>query len=263
MRSKFKPWPIHSGFSHVGIVLDDAVSRWVFRGSPFPPPLHSVAAPHSPQSPSLALKTSMLRAIQISSLTLLNPAPYQLLYPSIAPAAEGYRAILVPVSCSRQTGRLHASRGPQLGWRPVPSSAGARLMAEIQLASQGRVPKLYSDTRVQCRGSPSHGGWSRLCKVSPTPPPPSQLVATGFHCRLDLNCKWDFLNPVWRPRSTTVSAHNESSVSGGEERQTDRERERERKRERVIEEEGVMKKSTETLSHLNKRAALAGPALRP
>ncbi|KAJ8893643.1 hypothetical protein PR048_006243 [Dryococelus australis] len=38
---------------------------------PFPPPFHSGAAPYSPQSPSSALKTSMLRAVQISSpLTL-------------------------------------------------------------------------------------------------------------------------------------------------------------------------------------------------
>ncbi|KAJ8889799.1 hypothetical protein PR048_009303 [Dryococelus australis] len=35
---------------------------------PFPPPFHSGAAPYSPQSPSLALKTSMLSAVQISSL---------------------------------------------------------------------------------------------------------------------------------------------------------------------------------------------------
>ncbi|KAJ8880856.1 hypothetical protein PR048_017328 [Dryococelus australis] len=36
---------------------------------PFPPPLHSGAAPYSHQSPSSALKTSLLRATQISSLT--------------------------------------------------------------------------------------------------------------------------------------------------------------------------------------------------
>ncbi|KAJ8881562.1 hypothetical protein PR048_018045 [Dryococelus australis] len=35
----------------------------------FPPPFHSGAAPYPPQSPSLALKTSLLRAAQISSLT--------------------------------------------------------------------------------------------------------------------------------------------------------------------------------------------------
>ncbi|KAJ8870458.1 hypothetical protein PR048_029480 [Dryococelus australis] len=38
------------------------------RGLPIPPPLHSGAAPQSLQSPSSALKTSLLRAVQISSL---------------------------------------------------------------------------------------------------------------------------------------------------------------------------------------------------
>ncbi|KAJ8882968.1 hypothetical protein PR048_014807 [Dryococelus australis] len=46
--------------------------RWSagFLGNnPFPPPFHSDAAPYSTQSPSSDLKTSMLRAVQISSLT--------------------------------------------------------------------------------------------------------------------------------------------------------------------------------------------------
>ncbi|KAJ8889356.1 hypothetical protein PR048_008855 [Dryococelus australis] len=61
-----------TGFSHMGIVPDDAVDWWVFSGiSRFPhlfipAPLH----PHRPQSPSSALKTTLLRAAQISSLTL-------------------------------------------------------------------------------------------------------------------------------------------------------------------------------------------------
>ncbi|KAJ8866861.1 hypothetical protein PR048_032722 [Dryococelus australis] len=59
-----------TGFSQVGIVLDDAVGRRVFSGiSRFPPPLHPGAAPNSLQSPSSALKTSLLRAAQISSVT--------------------------------------------------------------------------------------------------------------------------------------------------------------------------------------------------
>ncbi|KAJ8883873.1 hypothetical protein PR048_015728 [Dryococelus australis] len=40
------------------------------RGSPASPPLHSGTAPYSLQSPSSALKTSLLRAPQISSLTV-------------------------------------------------------------------------------------------------------------------------------------------------------------------------------------------------
>ncbi|KAJ8874324.1 hypothetical protein PR048_025170 [Dryococelus australis] len=60
-----------TGFSQVGIVLDDAVWLAGFLGVlQIPPPPHSGAAPYSFQSPSSALKTSLLRAAQISSLTL-------------------------------------------------------------------------------------------------------------------------------------------------------------------------------------------------
>ncbi|KAJ8894975.1 hypothetical protein PR048_000283 [Dryococelus australis] len=51
------------GFSHVGIVPNDAVGRRVFSGIPVSPAL----TPNSLQSPSSALKTSILRAVQISS----------------------------------------------------------------------------------------------------------------------------------------------------------------------------------------------------
>ncbi|KAJ8887533.1 hypothetical protein PR048_013749 [Dryococelus australis] len=48
------------GFSHVGIVPDDAAGRRVFSGiSHFPPPFHSGAAPYSFRSPSSAVKTSL------------------------------------------------------------------------------------------------------------------------------------------------------------------------------------------------------------
>ncbi|KAJ8873591.1 hypothetical protein PR048_024409 [Dryococelus australis] len=61
--------PGHSGFSHVGIMPEDAVGRRVFSGtSRFPPPLHSGAAPYSPQSPSSALKTLMFKAVPCCSL---------------------------------------------------------------------------------------------------------------------------------------------------------------------------------------------------
>ncbi|KAJ8885468.1 hypothetical protein PR048_011665 [Dryococelus australis] len=69
-RSGLNPQPGHSGFSHVGIVPDDAVNRRVFSGiSRFSracilAPLHTRLAP-----PLSALKTSMLRAVHISSLT--------------------------------------------------------------------------------------------------------------------------------------------------------------------------------------------------
>ncbi|KAJ8867657.1 hypothetical protein PR048_031460 [Dryococelus australis] len=63
-----------TGFSQVGIVPDDGVGRRGFLGDlPFPPPpLHSGAAPYSLQSPSSAMKTSMLTAAHISSFTLNN-----------------------------------------------------------------------------------------------------------------------------------------------------------------------------------------------
>ncbi|KAJ8874600.1 hypothetical protein PR048_025466 [Dryococelus australis] len=58
-----------NGFSQAGIVPHNAVGRRVFsRISRFPPPLNSGAAPCSLRSPSSALKTSLLRAAQISSL---------------------------------------------------------------------------------------------------------------------------------------------------------------------------------------------------
>ncbi|KAJ8865969.1 hypothetical protein PR048_033493 [Dryococelus australis] len=50
-------------WQHFGSKVSSGISRFL---SPF----HPGAAPYSPQSPSSALKTSMLRAVQISSLTL-------------------------------------------------------------------------------------------------------------------------------------------------------------------------------------------------
>ncbi|KAJ8875052.1 hypothetical protein PR048_022942 [Dryococelus australis] len=55
------------GRPHVGIIPDEAVGLGGFsRGSPVSPPFHSGAAPYLPQSPSSALKTSMLRATSSS-----------------------------------------------------------------------------------------------------------------------------------------------------------------------------------------------------
>ncbi|KAJ8870944.1 hypothetical protein PR048_027246 [Dryococelus australis] len=70
-----------TGFLHVGIVPDETVGRRVFSGiSRFPPPFHSSAAPYSPQSPSSALKTSLLRAVQSSSpYSLIHSLPLCLL----------------------------------------------------------------------------------------------------------------------------------------------------------------------------------------
>ncbi|KAJ8878904.1 hypothetical protein PR048_019507, partial [Dryococelus australis] len=56
------------------------------RDLPFHPPLHSGAAPYSLQSPSSALKTSLLRAAQISSLTQDRSATS----PTVRCPATGY-----------------------------------------------------------------------------------------------------------------------------------------------------------------------------
>ncbi|KAJ8870343.1 hypothetical protein PR048_029364 [Dryococelus australis] len=56
------------GFSHVGMVPDDGAGRRIFSGiSHFPAPSFRPAS-YSPQAPPSALKTSLLRATQISSL---------------------------------------------------------------------------------------------------------------------------------------------------------------------------------------------------
>ncbi|KAJ8872553.1 hypothetical protein PR048_026159 [Dryococelus australis] len=72
-----EPGSIPGGFSHVVIVLvlDDAAGRRVFSWiSRFPPSLHSGAAPYLAPFSS-ALKTSVLRAAQISSLHEVTRGP--------------------------------------------------------------------------------------------------------------------------------------------------------------------------------------------
>ncbi|KAJ8878675.1 hypothetical protein PR048_019260 [Dryococelus australis] len=73
-----------TGISQVGIVPDDAVGRRVVSEiSRFSPPLHSSAAPYSLQSLSPALKTSLVRAAQISSLTHLSPIRMKFCWASV------------------------------------------------------------------------------------------------------------------------------------------------------------------------------------
>ncbi|KAJ8880186.1 hypothetical protein PR048_016652 [Dryococelus australis] len=108
-----KPGSIPSrvtGFSQVGIVPDDAVGLRVF---PFPPPLHSGAAPYSLQSPTSALKTSLLRAAQIFSLTNVLPA--------ITVLTMNQREALVPTNQPLHKTNTHVSKstGPhaRADWR--------------------------------------------------------------------------------------------------------------------------------------------------
>ncbi|KAJ8895301.1 hypothetical protein PR048_000626 [Dryococelus australis] len=76
-RIGFNPRPVHYGFSQVGIVPDYAAGRWAFSWisrSPYtfiPALLHTHLA-----SPTLALKTSMLRAAQIYSLTITRASAH-------------------------------------------------------------------------------------------------------------------------------------------------------------------------------------------
>ncbi|KAJ8874451.1 hypothetical protein PR048_025300 [Dryococelus australis] len=80
------------GFSHVGIVPDDAAGRWVFSGisrflRPYIPALLHIHF----ASPASALKTSLLRAAQISSLTCL---PSSVLAVFATPIPEPCRRLL-------------------------------------------------------------------------------------------------------------------------------------------------------------------------
>ncbi|KAJ8879375.1 hypothetical protein PR048_019983 [Dryococelus australis] len=67
-RTGFKPGRV-TGFSHVGIMPDDAFGRTGFLGDlSFPPPFHSGTAPYSPQSPSSALNTSLITELHMISV---------------------------------------------------------------------------------------------------------------------------------------------------------------------------------------------------
>ncbi|KAJ8867729.1 hypothetical protein PR048_031532 [Dryococelus australis] len=73
-RSRFNPRLGNSG--NVGIVSDGAVGRRVFsRGSPVTPPFHSGAAPYSPQSSPLTLKTSISMTCMLDSTILCTVEP--------------------------------------------------------------------------------------------------------------------------------------------------------------------------------------------
>ncbi|KAJ8890029.1 hypothetical protein PR048_009535 [Dryococelus australis] len=68
-RTGFNPRPGHRTFESGNRAGRCRWSAGFLGDLLFPPPLHSGAAPYSFQSPSSALKTSLLRAAQISSLT--------------------------------------------------------------------------------------------------------------------------------------------------------------------------------------------------
>ncbi|KAJ8882945.1 hypothetical protein PR048_014784 [Dryococelus australis] len=77
------------------------VGRRVFFGAlPFPTPFHSGAAPYSPRSPTSALKTSMLRSDQISSLFSTHRRHWR------------HQHVLVPFTSQRLVTYSPASQGP-------------------------------------------------------------------------------------------------------------------------------------------------------
>ncbi|KAJ8868474.1 hypothetical protein PR048_030002 [Dryococelus australis] len=102
-----------TGFSQVGIVPDDAVGWRVFSGtSRYPPSLHSGATPYSLQSPSSALKTSLLRAAQISSSSSVD--------------IRGSKMIATEVPVVRSSDRLVKSGVWQTTVDETPHDSGAR-----------------------------------------------------------------------------------------------------------------------------------------
>ncbi|KAJ8870031.1 hypothetical protein PR048_029042 [Dryococelus australis] len=147
-----------SGFSHVGIVPDDAAGRRVFSGICISsPPLLSGAAPYSPHSPSSALKTSMLRAAHISQLnsSILDAvnicAPFDK-FPSrrkIFLGEGASRVSATPTTLSMQEVALWGWQTPDIGRRfpytpVVVSTAGVEKAAAqdngIEVAIQQLAP---------------------------------------------------------------------------------------------------------------------------
>ncbi|KAJ8870282.1 hypothetical protein PR048_029303 [Dryococelus australis] len=119
-RSGFDPRPGHFRFSRVGNRAGRC--RWsagfFFLGDlPFPPSFHSGAGPYSCQSPASALKTSMLRDVQISSRNTLDDlkhaASSQLerwtAYKPFEAFEQSRTAVLHEASCADRRIASHAS----------------------------------------------------------------------------------------------------------------------------------------------------------
>ncbi|KAJ8878773.1 hypothetical protein PR048_019359 [Dryococelus australis] len=153
------PEPVTPVFSHVGIV-DDAASRRVFSGiSRFPPPFHYSAAPHSPQSPSSALKTSLFRAAQISSLfTFFTHVPLKVrnirtavacppMYHPYFPVSPDTSPSAIPLLKLRKENILIRTA------RPLEVGGGKHLLARlpevVHVPSHGVVQYLATDSGEQ------------------------------------------------------------------------------------------------------------------
>ncbi|KAJ8869179.1 hypothetical protein PR048_030749 [Dryococelus australis] len=133
---------------------------------PFPPPLHSGAAPYSLQSPSSSLKTSLLRAAQISSLYLLICCVYD----------------IDDITCNLTyfTNRVRGGGRAAVPIKPgISGAAVAERLAYSRLTKANRaqfpagsLPDFL--TTETCRTMPLVGRFSRGSPVSPTP---------SFQCR--------------------------------------------------------------------------------
>ncbi|KAJ8890111.1 hypothetical protein PR048_009618 [Dryococelus australis] len=90
---------------------------------PFPTPLHSSAAPYSLQSPSSALKTSLLRAAQISSLTI---TPHGFVYQFMQEFKERVGGAKLNVMSSTVPAGKHAAQNTRDHPRALAARCGAR-----------------------------------------------------------------------------------------------------------------------------------------
>ncbi|KAJ8893138.1 hypothetical protein PR048_005721 [Dryococelus australis] len=132
------------------------------RGYPVSPPLHSGAPPYLPQSPSSALKTSLLRAAQISSLTFSLVNKYSSWSRANLRCAVGYVptfGVGVPAgicSCSRyvllSSARIytpatiydvHEQRHP-----PFPQRSDGRQRPSLEMRFPSTAPDPHHTTTV-------------------------------------------------------------------------------------------------------------------
>ncbi|KAJ8871099.1 hypothetical protein PR048_027403 [Dryococelus australis] len=164
---------VHSGFSYARIMPDEAVGQRVFSGtSRF---FHFGAAPYSPQSPSSALNISLLRAVQISSLSPIcsgsqlrhrnvrEPASHaeseglSRKYAIFSPEDMGYEVVAMPI--------LHALRR---GRKSVKTAGGKN--ARLPPRRTGFNPRQVESYQT----IPLVGVFSGGSPISPTP---------SFRCR--------------------------------------------------------------------------------
>ncbi|KAJ8877987.1 hypothetical protein PR048_022450 [Dryococelus australis] len=112
------------------------------RDLPFPPPLHSGTAPYSPQSPSSALKTSLLRADQISS-------------PSLSPNRIHQYLAELPY-CRARVFKFFAARRTELLAADLSRSADAEESRQPQRKGEGAgVVPSDADRRAEIVGGDS------------------------------------------------------------------------------------------------------------